>query len=316
MGFQKNTFISSDGFTEIAYFIWSPSVPARGVVQIVHGMCEYMGRYEELATFLADKGYVVCGEDHLGHGQSVGDNDTFGYFGKSNGDQYLISDVEKLHRLMKNSYPGKPYIILGHSMGSFIARNWYAHYGNDCSGLILSGTATADKRMGLLTALAKVQRFFLGEKKPAKFIAHTINKAYMKRISDPLTSADWISYDKEIVKKYAGDPFCTFLFTHSAYIDLFSLLRQCNDDSWYESIPKDKPILLISGDEDPVGDYGEGPQEIYNKLLASGQEQVTLDIRHGMRHEPHNEIGKDAVYQRYAAYLFDNFVRKVNADQL
>lgn len=310
MSFQKNTFTSNNGTTQIAYFTWAPSVPARGVVQIVHGMCEYMGRYEELAEYLAGKGFVVCGEDHIGHGQSVGEDETFGYFGKSGGDHDLVEDVEKLHRIMKSLYPGKPYILLGHSMGSFIVRNWYTEYGDDCSGIILSGTARNNSLTGPLIALAKFQRLFLREKKPAKLIARLINKEYMKKITDPLTSSDWITYDKEIVKKYAGDPFCNFTFTHSAYIDLFHMLRACNSDDWYSSIPKDKPILLISGDEDPVGDYGEAPQEIYDKLTATGLDKVTLDIRHGMRHEPHNEIGRDAVYQRYAAYLIDNFLRK------
>ncbi|MBQ0011412.1 MAG: lysophospholipase [Clostridiales bacterium] len=312
MAMQKSTFTSSNGTTEITYFTWAPSVPARGVVQIVHGMCEYMGRYEELAEHLADKGFVVCGEDHLGHGQSVGEHDTFGYFGKNDGDRYLVEDVEKLHRIMMSLYPGKPYIVLGHSMGSFITRNWFTQYGDDCDGIILSGTARNNSLVGLLIALAKFQRFFVREKKPAKLISRTINKQYMKRIAEPFSASDWLSYDKEIVKKYSGDPFCTFTFTHSAYIDLFHMLRACNSDEWYGSIPKNKPILLISGDEDPVGDYGEGPQEIYDKLQAAGQDKVTLDIRHGMRHEPHNEIGRDAVYERLAAYLIDNFARKVS----
>ena len=314
MSFQKSTFKSSNGKTDISYFIWSPSVPARGVIQIVHGMCEYMGRYSELAFFLADKGYVVCGEDHLGHGQSVGEKDTFGYFGKRNGSTYLVEDVERLHQIMKDSYPGKPFILFGHSMGSFIARNWFAQYGNDCDGLILSGTSGPVSLTGIMRVLAKVQRFFVGDKKPANFIAKTVNKAYMKKVESPITSCDWISTDQETVKRYTGDPFCTFTFTHSAYIDLFDLLDHCNTDSWYESIPKGKPILILSGDEDPVGDYGEGPKKIYEKLITNGQEKVTLDIRHGMRHEPHNEIGREAIYQRYSAWLFDNFVRKAQVE--
>jgi len=314
MSYQKKEFTSSDGKTAISYFIWSPSVPARGVVQIVHGMCEYMGRYTVLALFLAEKGYVVCGEDHLGHGQSVGANDTFGFFGKRGGADYLIEDVEKLHQIMKESYPGKPYIMLGHSMGSFIARNWFAKYGNDCDGLILSGTATSNPLLKPLRGLAKLQRLFTGSKTPANMIAGLINKTYMKKISDPVTPCDWISYDQEVVKRYVGDPFCTFTFTHAGYIDLFDLLERCNTNEWYEQIPKDKPILILSGDEDPVGDYGQAPQKIYNKMIATGQQKVTLDIRHGMRHEPHNEIGNEAIFQRYVAYLFDNFVRKTGSE--
>ena len=208
---------------------------------------------------------------------------------------------------MKETYKDIPYIVLGHSMGSFIARNWYARYGNDCAGLILSGTAKSNKLLRPLTLLAKIQRLFLGDKRPANMLDRTINKQYLKKISRPKTPSDWISYDEDVVKKYIADPLCTFTFTHSGYIDLFRLLRECNAESWYESIPKDKPILIISGDEDPVGDYGEGPQEIYDKLIESGQVKVTIDIRHGMRHEPHNEIGREAVYQRYASYLYDNF---------
>ena len=314
MSFQKNTYTSSDGKTAISYFMWTPSVPARGVVQIVHGMCEYMGRYTVLALYLAEKGYVVCGEDHLGHGQSVGSKDTFGFFAKRGGAGFLIEDVEKLHQIMAESYPGKPYVLLGHSMGSFIVRNWYAKYGESCDGIILSGTAVTPSLMKPLRVLAKVQRFFLRDRKPAELISELINTNYMKKIKNPITQSDWISYDQEVVKRYTGDPFCTFKFTHSAYIDMFNLLENCNSEEWYQKIPKNKPILILSGDEDPVGDYGAGPRKIYNKLIASGQEKVTLDIRHGMRHEPHNEIGRDAIYQRYAAYLFDNFVRKTTLE--
>ncbi|MBO4473764.1 MAG: lysophospholipase [Clostridiales bacterium] len=315
MSFQKNTYTGSDGKTAISYFIWTPSVPARGVVQIVHGMCEYVGRYTVLALYLAEKGYVVCGEDHLGHGQSVGEKDTFGFFAKRGGADLLIEDVEKLHQIMVESYPGKPYIMLGHSMGSFIARNWYAKYGESCDALILSGTGTAPALLKPLRVLARIQRFCLiRDRKPAKLIAGMINKTYLKKVKNPATPCDWISYDAEVCKRYMGDPFCTFTFTHAGYIDLFNLLERCSTDEWYRKIPKDKPILILSGDEDPVGDYGAGPRKIYNKMIATGQEKVTLDIRHGMRHEPHNEVGREAIYQRYAAYLFDNFARKNNPE--
>ncbi len=307
MPFQQDTFMGSDGETLITYFKMIPDGQVRGIVQIVHGMCEYMERYTDLAEYLCDKGYAVCGEDHMGHGRSVGEGGIYGYFGREEGADHLVEDVEKLHRIMKETYKDTPYIIFGHSMGSFIARNWFAQYGNDCAGLILSGTAKSNKLLRPLTILAKFQRLFGGDKRAAAMLARTINKQYMKKISKPQTPADWISNDTEVVKKYMSDPLCTFTFTHSGYVDLFTLLKDCNTASWYGSIPKDKPILLISGDEDPVGDYGEGPQEIYDKLIESGQVKVTIDIRHGMRHEPHNEIGKESVYQRYASWLYDNF---------
>ncbi len=310
MPFQQDNFMGSDGETLISYFKMVPDTQPKAVVQIVHGMCEYMERYTELAEYLCDKGYIICGEDHMGHGKTVGKGGIYGYFGREDGWEHLIEDVEKLHRVMKETYKDLPYIILGHSMGSFIARNWYARYGNDCAGLILSGTAKSNKLLRPLTVLAKIQRLFVGDKRAANMLARTINNQYLKKISRPKTSSDWISHDEDVVKKYVSDPLCTFTFTHSGYIDLFRLLRECNAESWYDSIPKDKPILLISGDEDPVGDYGEGPQEIYDKLIESGQVKVTIDIRHGMRHEPHNEIGREAVYQRYASYLYDNFVKE------
>ena len=310
MAFQNDTFMGSDGETLITYSTMVPSSSVKGVVQIVHGMCEYMDRYTDLAQYLADKGYVVCGEDHMGHGKSVGEGGIYGYFGREYGSYHLVEDVEKMHRIMKERYPDKPYIMFGHSMGSFIARNWFAQYGNDCSGLILSGTAVSNKLLRPLTTLAKIQRIFVGDKRPAKMIARLINNNYLKKISNPKTSGDWISNDEEVVKKYMADPLCTFTFTHSAYIDLFTLLKECNSDAWYGSIPHDKPILLIAGDEDPVGDYGQGPQEIYDRLIDAGQEKVTIDIRHGMRHEPHNEIGREAVYEKYATYIYDNFVKE------
>ena len=193
MAFQNDTFMGSDGETLITYSTMVPSSSVKGVVQIVHGMCEYMDRYTDLAQYLADKGYVVCGEDHMGHGKSVGEGGIYGYFGREYGSYHLVEDVEKMHRIMKERYPDKPYIMFGHSMGSFIARNWFAQYGNDCSGLILSGTAVSNKLLRPLTTLAKIQRIFVGDKRPAKMIARLINNNYLKKISNPKTSADWIS---------------------------------------------------------------------------------------------------------------------------
>ena len=202
MPFQQDTFMGSDGETLITYFKMIPEGTVQGVIQIVHGMCEYMERYTHLAQYLCDKGYVVCGEDHMGHGRSVGEGGIYGYFGREEGADHLVEDVEKLHRIMKETYKGKPYIVFGHSMGSFITRNWYAQYGNDCSGVILSGTAKSNKLLRPLTILAKFQRLFGGDKRAAAMLARTINKQYMKKISKPQTPADWISNDTEVVKKY------------------------------------------------------------------------------------------------------------------
>jgi len=301
----SHSFTSADGATSIQYFVWPPKSAARGVMQISHGMCEYMGRYDEMAEFLTRKGFVVCGLDHLGHGESVGEKDTFGYFGKKYGPDFLVEDQEKLHRIMTDLYPDAPYIMYGHSMGSFIARLWYEKYGNDISAVIFSGTATANPLATPLKGLAHLSILLRGDRKPADFIGRTMSKVYTSKIEKVQTNSDWISHDSDIVKKYVNDPFCNYTFTDRGYIDLFTMLARCNRKKWFAKIPKDKPMLLLSGTEDPVGDYGKGVMIVTKKLQESGQNRLIIDLRSGMRHEPHNEINRKVIYQRLEAFLVE-----------
>lgn len=292
---------SADGSSAVAYTVWRGE-ERRAIVHIVHGMCEYADRYDDIAAYLTEQGFVVCGQDHLGHGRTAASGDALGFFADKDGWKLLVEDTRRLQELIKAEYPGIPYIVYGHSMGSFIARCFFAKY-DGVDAAVFSGTAGKNPASGLLKAICGVTKAFCGKRARSKLSDRITGGIYLERIKDPNTKYDWISHDTAIVEKYAADPFCTYIFTASAYIDLMDLLEKCNSAEWYAQVPKDKPILLLSGAEDPVGGYGEGVREVYNGLLDAGAADVSIMLYEGMRHEPHNETGRADVYSYVSEWM-------------
>ncbi len=298
-------FESRDGVSKLHAIVWSDETKNPiGILQIIHGMAEYIDRYDDFARFMVEKGFVVVGDDHLGHGDSVGENGTFGYFCKKDPATVLVRDEHRLKKLMEAKYKGVPYYILGHSMGSFIARNYLNRYGSGIQGMIVMGTGNQSK--ALLSAskvLVGLTGFFCGEKHVAKFINKLAFGTYNRAIEDAKTNVDWLTKDETIVDKYIADERCGFTFTVNGFRGLFELIYRLQKPKNFVNIPKQIPVFFVSGEEDPVGDYGEGVIGAKNDLVRAGLENVSMKLYPGDRHEILNETDKDIVYQDIYEWL-------------
>lgn len=298
-------FDSRDGKSRIHAVRYLPGQqPAVCVVQLVHGMAEYVERYEEFAGFLTDRGCIVTGNDHLGHGKSVQEGQPKGYFCEQDPATVAVRDVHRLKKMTQQLYPGIPYIILGHSMGSFILRNYLCRYGSGITAAVIMGTGMQPPALVRASkALAALQKLFLGSKHKAVLIDKLAFGGYNKRIPDARTAFDWLSRDAEQVAKYNADPLCGFIFTVNGFQTLFELIARVQKRENLEKMPKGLPLLVISGNEDPVGEYGEGVRRAYASLKEVGMENVTLSLTEGGRHELLNETDREAVMQKLWTWM-------------
>ena len=295
---------STDGRSELSWYLWEPETAPKAVLQIVHGMTEYVLRYEPFANFLNENGVLVVGDDHIGHGHSVSTLDDLGYFGETDGWKHMVDDEEKLRETVSGMYPGIPYVMLGHSMGSFIARAYLAKYGDKLDASIIMGTAGTNPAAGAGMAMVKFLRKLRGSRHRSKFITNLAFGSYNKRIPNASDPHAWLTRDEAIVKPYEKDPYCTFLFTLAGYQDLFELINFISGDDWYAKVPKALPLLITAGLEDPVGAYGAGPAEVLEKLENAGCD-VSGRFYEEMRHEILNEFGKETVWEDMLRFILD-----------
>ena len=281
---------------------WIPDKKPRCVVQIIHGMAEYAERYEHFAGFLAEQGILVTAHDHLGHGKSLyGKNredigHPLGYFCSQDPATAALEDIQQLRKITRQEYPDLPYIMLGHSMGSFMLRNYLCSYGADLNGAIVMGTGMLPlalvKCAKMIAAVLKVCK---GEQHPSRLLNAMSFGAYNKQIKDPVTSMDWLSTDSVQVQKYVEDRLCGFCFTVNGFQTLFELLARLHDGAWLEKMPRKLPVLFVAGGEDPVGDFGKAVQSVADRFSDMGMEHVTCKLYPGMRHEILNEKDRDQV---------------------
>lgn len=290
-------FESRDGVSRIHAVRYTPdNGEVRGVFQIVHGMAEYVERYEDIAEYMTERGFVVTGDDHLGHGKSVPEGGTYGYFCEQDPATVVVRDVHRLKKLTQELYPGVPYILLGHSMGSFIARNYICRYGTGITAAVIMGTGMQPKFLiGISKFLVGMQKLFFGWKHPAGFINNIAFGSYNKRISSPRTEFDWLSVNNDNVDRYLADPLCGRLFTVNGFGTLFELIARLLNKKNLAGVPKELPILMVAGAEDPVGNYGKGVQQAKESLEAAGVKDITLKLYPGDRHEILNEDDREQV---------------------
>lgn len=291
-------FDSRDGESRLHAVRYRPDDESqiRCILQVVHGMAEYVERYEEFARFLTEKGFLVTGDDHLGHGKSVGEKGKYGYFCERDPATVLVRDVHRLKKLTEERYPNVPYIIMGHSMGSFITRNYLCRYGSGISAAIIMGTGM--QSMGTLKAakaVAGIQKLFCGSRHTSKLIDKLAFGSYGKAVSNPRTPWDWLSRDEKRVDRYIADSMCGFTFTVNGFGALFELVSRLHDPQNLAAIPKMLPVFMVSGNADPVGDYGKGVQKAYDSLVAAGLVNIKLKMYEGGRHELLNETNRDEV---------------------
>ena len=289
------TYQSSTG-KEIAARIWKREQNTyRGVVQLVHGMEEHIGRYDDFANELTKCGYLVVGHDHLGHGKTAKTEEDFGYFASEQGWERLAEDIHILQNQIQEQYPDIPCVIFGHSMGSLLVRTYLTKYNDPIDGVILSGTSGQKAGLWIGQILAKGIEMVKGERYRSKLLEYLVTGSFNRKFKPNRTDSDWTTRKEEMVDKYKKDPLCGKNFTVKGYQDLlrgsYYLSKQKNINT-----TKHVPILLISGDKDPVGAMGKGVIRVYHMLQKAGLQDITIRLFKDARHELLNETNRDEVY--------------------
>ena len=248
-----------------------PEGEVRAVLQLSHGMVEFIDRYKPLAEYLAGRGILVTGHDHLGHGGSIRSKDDYGYFAEPDGNRAVLADLHAMTVRTKELYPDVPYFLLGHSMGSFYARQYLCEYGRELDGAIIMGTGFQPKA---LVQFAKGR-----------------------------TTHDWLNRDAAEVDKYLADERCTFTFTLNAYYSMFSGILRLHDPAFLAQMPKDLPLLFLAGDADPVGEQGKGVRRAIQSLESVGVQNIESKFYPGARHELLVETNHQEVFQDIGDWL-------------
>ena len=301
--FSEITFPSSDGKSVVYAEIYTPkNRSAVGIVQISHGMIDHIGRYRELIGFLTNIGYVVAGNHHLGHGKTAADADGLGFFADKGGVDLLIEDLHEMNRYLRREFPTLPLILLGHSMGSFLARLYAVRYPHTLKGLVIHGTAGSNPAVGPGRLMASLVMLFKGKKHRSKLLTALSVGPYAKSFKADGPDG-WLTRELEMVSDRQTDPYTAFAFTASAYRDLFEMLGASNKKEWYRAYPKHLSTLVMSGDDDPVGAFGKGPRQVYKNLLIAGCDDVTLKMYEGARHELFNESNRMEIFADLSAWL-------------
>lgn len=307
---KKEVFTCSDG-KDLAYRAWTPQDgPILFTVHILHGMAEHSLRYDRFAHYLNTLGAAVYAQDHRGHGQSAADGE-LGYFAPKDGWSRVVLDSLEITGMIGEIHPEVPHFLFGHSMGSFIARSLMIDNSHLYDGVILSGTA-ADKgllaRAGRLIALTKSR--FNGGRRPDPLLDDLSFGSFAKHFPDRKTDFDWLSRDEEEIRKYNDDPLCGFICTSRFFVDLLDGIARANDESKAALIRSDLPLFLISGEEDPVGDFGKGVKKVYELYQKAGIRDLRMNLVLEGRHELLNETNYRDIYATIGTWLTEHISKE------
>ena len=308
------TYPSHDGKTPIHAVIWRPEGEVRAVLQISHGVAEYALRYEPFAAFLTEHGFAVAANDHIGHGQSLAEGAPRLYFGPKGSWQTVVDDLYTLRCHCGKEFPGVPYALLGHSMGSFLTRTYLIDHPGTVDGAILSGTGQEPAPLvafGKLLAGLECRR--LGYDGVSPLVDRLSLGAYNRRFRPNRTSADWLSRDEEQVDAYLADPLCSHKSSVSMFRDMMGGLQYIARRENLARMDPDTPVYFFSGDQDPVGGMGKGVRKVYAMFQAAGCRDVTLKLYPGGRHEMFNELDRQQVFDDLLAWLEAHMPREGRA---
>lgn len=289
--------LSCNGKTQIHCIEWAPDMVPRGIVQIAHGIASHIARFEPFAEFLCAHGFVVVGNDHLGHGQSIASDEDKLFFGESSGWTFAVGDMRNLTMKMHEKYPGLPLVLLGHSMGSFLARSYVIRFRDGIDALILSGTGQQSSALvsaGIKLCDAEILKN--GPRYFSKSITDVVFGSYNRAFAPNRTEFDWLSRDEQNVDRYIADEMCGAMATVGLYRDMLQGIQFISKDRNLRRMNKELPVLFFSGEQDPVGEFGKGVVRAYMSFLKADMRDVTLKLYAGGRHEMLNETNRPQVY--------------------
>lgn len=305
---------STDGKNMLNVVLWETEGQPKAVLQLVHGMAEYIERYEPFAEYLTENGYSVIGHDHLGHGKTAKSEMDLGYFASENGDKIIIDDMFEVTKFTKQRWSNVPNYILGHSMGSFCVRQYLTQHSNDVSGAIIMGTGWIPEPVA---GFGKTLATIICKKHGDRYISKTLVKMSIGNNNKPFeparTPVDWLSREMTNVDKYVADPYCGFDFTAGAYKDFFAVLEKIAKNKELLGIKKSLPVLVVSGENDPVGGK-TACEKLVEQYYANGMLNVTIKLFKYDRHEILNEIDKRFVFLFIKNWL-DTWVNEVEMHQ-
>lgn len=295
-------FPSKDGLTQIHAIEWIPEGKIKAVLQIAHGMVEHIERYSDFAAYLAENGVYVTGHSHLGHGKSMVSKEKMGYFADPNGNACVIGDIHELRTLTQKKYPNVPYFLMGHSMGSFLTRQYLGMHGEGLSGAIIMGTGEQpDAILSGGKLVCKLIAAFKGWEHRSDFVNGLVIGGFEKEMGK-----GWLSRNEENVKNYAKDPLSGFVFTLNAFYNMFDGMSKMNVQEKNGNFPKELPIHFVAGSEDPVGAHGKGVETVYNRYVEKGAKNASIKLYPEDRHEILNEVDKEIVYQDLLDWIVSN----------
>ena len=298
---KERRFPSATGLCDIVYRQWIPE-EIRGAVVLVHDKAEHIARYDVFSKYLAENGFMVAGLDIPSHGKSWKEGLPRGFFGTEDGWGKILSDIRTLCATVRRENPQVSVTLFGNALGSMLSQDYISRYTNDFDAAILCGTPSLDHmayfRRFLCNREIKAGRGMVPSPKlEALFFGN-----FSRRIPNSKTAFDWLSFDEENVNAYVSDPLCGFAFTPYGYASILGALGQISNAKWAAKVP-DIPVLVLSGDMDPVGNMGKGAKKAARCLESSGHTCVTCKLYAGARHEILHESCRQEVYEDVLLFL-------------
>jgi alpha-beta hydrolase superfamily lysophospholipase len=297
---HKEFYISASDGKPLFLRAWQANevINPKAIIQIAHGLSEHSGRYHEFASYMVRHGYGVIANDHRGHGKTAEGIGEYGFFGEANGWDRTVEDLLECTLWARKAWGEVPVILLGHSMGSFMARRYAQRFGNELQGLILSGTTAINQafvQLGIWITKLEVRR--IGMKAPSPVLNKLIFGQRNRQVEFKRTAFGWLSRDSEQVDHFVNDPLCIKAFCTYFFYDLISGFKELSDERNEQFISKDLPIFIFSGEKDPVGGYSRGVLKVCRKYQDIGLRDVTCKIYPEGRHEMLNELNRDEVFE-------------------